>query len=55
MQRAEIWGVLAALQGCTPMHVGVDNLNVVRHVSRIIDGLCTSKPFSLVNDGDLFF
>ena len=30
MQRAEIWGVLAALQGCTRMHVGVDNLNVVR-------------------------
>ena len=28
------------------MHVGVDNLNVVRHVSRIIDG-------SLVHDGDL--
>ena len=35
------------------MHVGVDNLNVVRHVSRIIDGRCTSKPFSLVDDGDL--
>ena len=37
------------------MHVGVDNLNVVRHVSRTIDGRCTSKPFSLVNDGDLLF
>ena len=34
VQRAEIWGVLVALQGCTRMHVGVDNLNVVRHVSR---------------------
>ncbi len=54
VQRAEIWGVLAALQGCTRMHVGVGNLNVVRHVSRIIDGRCTTKPFSLVNDGDLF-
>ena len=32
VQRAEIWGVLAALQGCIRMHVGVDNLNVVRHV-----------------------
>ena len=30
VQRAEIWGVLAGLQGCTRMHVGVDNLNVVR-------------------------
>ena len=37
------------------MHVGVDNLNVVRHVSRIIAGRCTCKPLSLVNDGDLFF
>ena len=55
LQRAEIWGVSAALQGCTRMHVGVDNLNVVRHVSRIIDGRCTSKPFPLVNEGDLFF
>ena len=53
VQRAEIWGVLVALQGCTRMHVGVDNLNVVRHVSRIIDGGCTGKPFPPVNDGDL--
>ena len=53
VQRGEIWGVLVALQGCIQMHVGVDNLNVVRHVSRIIDGRCTSKPFSPVNDGDL--
>ena len=35
------------------MHVGVDNLNVVRHVSRIINDGCTGKPFPLVNDGDL--
>ena len=55
MQRAEIWGVLAALQCCTRMHVGVDNLNVVRHVSRIIVGWCIGKPFPLVDDGDLLF
>ena len=35
------------------MHVGVDNFNVVRHVSRILAGRCTGKPFSLVTDGDL--
>ena len=35
------------------MHVGVDNLNLVNHVSRIITGRCTGKPISLVNDGDL--
>ena len=35
------------------MHVGVDNLNVDRRVSRIIGDESTSKPFPLVNDGDL--
>ena len=55
VQRAEIWGVLAAFQGYTRMHAGVDNLNVVRPVSRIIDGGCIGKPFPLVNDGDLLF
>ena len=48
------FGVLVALQGCIRMHVGVDNLNVVRHVSRLIDDRYTGKPFPLVNDGDLF-
>ena len=55
VQRAEIWGVLVALHGCVRVHVGVDNLNVVNHVSRIIAGRCTGKPFSQVNDGDLLF
>ena len=45
MQRAEIWGVLVALQGFARMHVGVDNLNVVRHVSRIINGESTINLF----------
>ena len=50
VQRAEIWGVLVALQGCIRVHVGVDNPNVVNHVSRILDGRCTSKPFSPVTE-----
>ena len=53
VQRAEIWGVLVALQGCLRMHVGVDNLNVVNHISGIISGRRAGRPFSLVNDGDL--
>ena len=53
MPRAEIWGVLVPLQVCVRMHVVVDNLNVVNHVSRIVAGRCAGKPFSLVNDGDL--
>ena len=32
----------------------VDNLGVVRHVGRLLDGHCGSAPFEPVNDGDLF-
>ena len=53
MQRAEIWRVLVAPQGCVRMHVGVDNLNVVNHVSGVVAGRRAGRPFSLVNDGDL--
>ena len=35
------------------VHLGVDNLGVVRHVSRLLDGCRGPKPFELVNDGDL--
>ena len=54
VQRAEIWGVLVALQGCLRLHVGVDNLNVVNHLAGIIAGRRVGRPFSLVSDGDLF-
>ena len=32
---------------------GVDNLGVVRHVGRLLDGHHGSIPFELVKDGDL--
>ena len=32
---------------------GVDNLGVVRHVGRLLDGHHGSVPFELVSDGDL--
>ena len=38
---AELWGVVLALQCSSAIHLGVDNLNVVRHVSRILDGRVT--------------
>ena len=53
VQRAELWGVLVALQGCLRMHVGVDNLNVVNHLAGLITGRRACRPFPLVNDGDL--
>ena len=53
VQRAELWGVILALQSSGAVHVGVDNLGVVRHVGRLLDGHHGSIPFELVKDGDL--
>ena len=44
---------MVALQGQTTLHVGVDNLNVVNHLSSLIAGRWSGRPFPLVNDGDL--
>ena len=35
------------------VHLGVDNLGVVRLVGRLLDGHRSSVPFKLVKDGDL--
>ena len=53
VQRAEFWGVVFALQAANAVHLGVDNLNVVRHVGRLLDGLSGVRPLYLVEDGDL--
>ena len=53
VQRAEMWGVILALQASRALHLGVDNLGVVRHVGRLLDGCRGAVPFQLVNDGDL--
>ena len=45
--------VILALQSSSAVHLGVDNLGVVRHVGRLLDGHCGSAPFELVSDGDL--
>ena len=52
VQRAEIWGVIfcaAELQGSP----SVDNLDVVRHVGRIMVGKEPEKPCELLVDGEL--
>ena len=46
-------GVILALQSSSAVHLGVDNLGVVRHVGRLLDGCHGPVPFELVNDGDL--
>ena len=41
------------LQAVAAMHVDVDNLDVVWHVDRLVQGMAPCKPFELLNDGDL--
>ena len=53
VQRAEMWGVILALQSSSAVHLGVDNLGVVRRVGRLLDGCHGPFPFELANDGDL--
>ena len=53
VQRAEFWCVVLALQATNAVHLGVDNLNVVRHVGCLLDGLSSVRPLELVDDGDL--
>ena len=45
VQRAEMWGVILALQSSGAVHLGVDTLSVVRHVGRLIDGRHGPTPF----------
>ena len=53
VQRVELWGVVLALQSAEAVHVGVDNLGVVRHVGRLLCDSPPSTPLELVTDGDL--
>ena len=53
VQRAEMWGVILALQSSGAVHLGVDNLSIVRHVGRLLDGRHGPTPFELGKDGDL--
>ena len=53
VQRAELWGVILALQASCGVHYGVDNLNVVRHVGRLLDNNLGAQPFEILKDGDL--
>ena len=45
VQRAEMWGVISATQSSFAVHLGVDNLGVVRHVGRFLDGRPGSTHF----------
>ena len=53
VQRAEFFGAILALQAYWPCHLGIDNLNVVWSIGRLLDRWCLTKPLPLVKDGDL--
>ena len=53
VQRAEFWEVTLALQAADGVHLGVDNLSVVRHVGSLLDGNVGSRAAEVVKDGDL--
>ena len=46
LQRAEFWGAIVALQAYWPCHLGIDNLNVVRSIGRLLDADCLAKPLT---------
>ena len=50
MASAELWGIILALQASDGVHLGVDNLGVVRHVGRMLDDKLPSSPFELLPD-----
>ena len=54
VQRAELWGVILALQASCGVHLGVDNLNVVRHVGRLLDIFWVLSPLRFLRMGIFF-
>ena len=46
VQRAEYRGVILALQAYSGIHIGIDNLSVLRAVAKLIDQGVTSTPAS---------
>ena len=53
VQRAEYWGVILALQVYSGIHIGIDNLNVLRGVAALLSHKVPRSPLPLVKDGDL--
>ena len=53
VQRAEYWGVILALQAYSGIHIGIDNLNVLRGVAALLAHGAPRTPLPLQKDGDL--
>ena len=53
VQRAEYWGVILALQAYSGIHIGIDNMNVLRGVAALLSHGVPRTPLPLMKDGDL--
>ena len=53
VQRAEYWGVILALQAYSGIHIGIDNMNVLRGVAALLSHQVPQCPLPLMKDGDL--
>ena len=53
VQRPEFCDVVLALQANDGVHLAVDNVGVVRHVGRLLDGKTASRRAELGKNGDL--
>ena len=53
VHRAELWEVVLDIQAGRSVHVGVDNLNVVRRFGRICDEVDPTKLSILMEEGEL--
>ena len=53
VQRAEYWGVILALQAYSGIHIGIDNMNVLRGVAALLSHRVPRSPFPLMKDRDL--
>ena len=53
VQRAEYWGVILALQAYSGIHIGTDNMNVLRGVAALLSHGVPRSPLPLMKDGDL--
>ena len=48
VQRAEYWGVILALQAYSGIHIGIDNLNVLRGVAALLSHKVPRSPLPLL-------
>ena len=53
VQRAEYCCVILALQAYSGIHIGIDNLNVLRGVAALLSHKVPRSPLPLMKDGDL--